>query len=94
MKLYGGYSIVSDTYNYILQKEQVVKEGKHKGENRIVNVAYFGSLRLALLAYADRRCSDYLSKEEATMNGLLDLLKTIEEEVKKINDEGKCNNVT
>lgn len=82
MKLYGGYSIVSDGKCYVLQKEKLVKN-----KNIAVNVSYFGSLRLALLAYADRRCSDYLSKEEATMNGLLDLLKAIQNEVIKINEK-------
>lgn len=64
VELYDDYVITTDAYNYILQKRQIVQNGKTAGEERYKAVGYYNTFGGCLRRFHEELLKDRLGREE------------------------------
>lgn len=64
VELYDDYVITTDAYNYILQKRQIVQNGKTAGEERFKPVGYYNTFGGCLKRFHEELLTEQLGKEE------------------------------
>jgi len=75
------YKLVSDQYNWTLQKRRVIQSGENAGREDWDNISYHASIKQALVSYLERslRMSDAESLKE-----LQDISKSCEAKIEKL----------
>jgi uncharacterized protein YllA (UPF0747 family) len=78
-----NWAITTDQYNYTLNKRMIKQTGESKGEEYLVQHAYYGSLQKALEGFL--RHSPRLDEKTFTkINEAIDYMKGLVEELKNI----------
>jgi hypothetical protein len=77
----NDYKLVSDQYNWTLQKRRVIQKGDRTGEEDWDNISYHASIKQALSSYLERslRMSDAES-----LKALQDISNSCEEKIEKL----------
>lgn len=83
IKINDKYSITSDKHNFILQERKIVKSGENKGQERFIDVGFYGNINqlLSRLAQQELRDSDI-----NTLQGVLKHLYSFNKELQDISD--------
>jgi len=75
------YKLVSDQYNWTLQKRRVIQKGERAGEEDWDNISYHASIKQALTSYLERSLR---MSEAESLKDLQDISNSCEEKIEKL----------
>ena len=84
VKLWDGWTIDTDEYQYILGKPVSTINKKGETENRTDKASYHLSLSQAVQAFYKQQARECIGKDEHTLSGAIVALRGIEERIKSM----------